>query len=147
MIYYMIRPQGVSVQDGILGYHSHFVGYLLLSGILGYPCGLCEPNYPLIEKVWLNISVWDVTWMSDQCVHLAKWIPAPEQVTVMHSVKWPHQVTWSISYFDWRHLSKWHASALSQVISHNVYGYLHARVHFFIPPSQRAFLISVIIRY
>ncbi len=29
-----------------------------------------------------GISVWDVTWMSDQCVHLAKWMAALEQVTV-----------------------------------------------------------------
>ena len=83
--------------------------------------------------------------MSDQSMHLDKWIPAPEQVTVMHLVKWPHQLNWSISYFDWRDLSKWDASALSQVISHNVYVFLPGRVHFFIPPSQGAFLISVII--
>ena len=34
--------------------------------------------------------------MSDQSVHLAKWIWALEQVTVMHLVKWPHHLTtWS----------------------------------------------------
>ena len=29
-------------------------------------------------------AVRDVTWMSDQSVHLAKWMPAFEQVTVTH---------------------------------------------------------------
>ena len=36
---------------------------------------------------------WDVTWMSDQSVHLAKWMPALEQVAVRHLVKCPHQLT------------------------------------------------------
>ena len=34
-------------------------------------------------------AVWDITWMSDQSMHLAKWIVALEQVTVMHLVKSP----------------------------------------------------------
>ncbi len=41
-------------------------------------------------------TVRDVTWMSDQFVHLAKWMAALEQVTVRHLVKCPHQLTtWS----------------------------------------------------
>ncbi len=32
-------------------------------------------------------AVRDVTWMSDQSVHLAKWMPALEQVTVRHLVQ------------------------------------------------------------
>ncbi len=41
--------------------------------------------------------------MSDQSVHLAKWMAALEQV-------------WQISIFSERHLSKWHMPAPSQVI-------------------------------
>ncbi len=32
-------------------------------------------------------SVRDVTWMSDLSIHLAKWMAALEQVTVMQTVK------------------------------------------------------------
>ena len=43
-----------------------------------------------------NLSVWDVTWMSDQSVHSAKWMAALEQMTVWHLAKCPHQLTtWS----------------------------------------------------
>ena len=35
-----------------------------------------------------HIAVWDVTWMSDQSMHLAKWMAALEQVTVRHLGKW-----------------------------------------------------------
>ena len=44
---------------------------------------------PLISK-W---SVRDVTWMSDHSVHLAKWMPALEQVSPRHLGKCPHQLT------------------------------------------------------
>ena len=73
--------------------------------------------------------------MSDQSVHLAKWVHAPEQVTVGHLVKCPPQrTTWSNAiqdlenltdfshenasnfFFFERHLYKWHRPALSQVI-------------------------------
>ncbi len=37
-------------------------------------------------------TVWDVTWMSDQSVHLAKWMAVLEQVTVRHLAKCPHQL-------------------------------------------------------
>ena len=61
--------------------------------------------------------------MSDRSMHLAKWMVALEQVTIMHAhlVKCPHQVTtWSsaISIFSERHLAKGHIAALSQVINH-----------------------------
>ena len=36
------------------------------------------------------ISVMDVTWMSDQSVHLAEWVAALEQVTVRHLAKCPY---------------------------------------------------------
>ncbi len=45
-----------------------------------------------VSGIW-NKSVWDVTWMSDQSVHLAKWLLALEQVTAWHLVKCPHQLT------------------------------------------------------
>ena len=32
-------------------------------------------------------AVWDITWMSDLSIHLAKWMAALEQVTVMQTVK------------------------------------------------------------
>ncbi len=35
------------------------------------------------------LAVRDVTWMSDHSMHLAKWIPALEQVTVRHLLKCP----------------------------------------------------------
>ncbi len=43
-----------------------------------------KKNYPvLVEETWLlrECTVWDVTWISDQFVHLAKWLPALAQVT------------------------------------------------------------------
>ena len=57
--------------------------------------------------------------MSDQSMHLAKWLAAPEQVTVRHLAKYPHQLelancakflifvngTWP-SAIEW-HLAKW----------------------------------------
>ncbi len=46
--------------------------------------------------------------MSDQSVHLAKWMAALEQV-------------WQISIFSERHLRKWHMPALSQVIPQTDY--------------------------
>ena len=33
------------------------------------------------------LTVRDVTWMSDQAIHLAKWMAALEQVTIRHLVK------------------------------------------------------------
>ncbi len=51
----------------------------------------------------LPSTVWDVTWLSGQSMHLAKWMHALEQVTAWHLVKWPHQLTtWSsaIQYLD-----------------------------------------------
>ena len=38
-------------------------------------------------------TVRDVTWMSEQSVHFAKWISALEQVTVGHLAKCPHKLT------------------------------------------------------
>ena len=128
-------------------------------GFQWYPL---ERSYSATYEVgWSSLSctVFDVTWMSDQSVHLAKWLPALEQVTARHLVKCPHKLTtwpsaiqdlkvlveffgvalgqvvhsgtqlsdsphckmWQISDFDPRHLTKWHASALSQVISHTEY--------------------------
>ncbi len=37
-------------------------------------------------------TVRDVTWMSDHSVHLAKWMPALEQVTPMHLGTCPQSV-------------------------------------------------------
>ncbi len=73
-------------------------------------------------------AVRDITWLSDQSVHLAKWMHALEQVTDGHLVQCPLQLTtWSsvskiskmyqISDFHEQLLPKGHTSALSQVIS------------------------------
>ncbi len=40
-----------------------------------------------------GLPVRDVTWLSGQSVHLAKWMHALEQVIDWHLVKWPHQLT------------------------------------------------------
>ncbi len=40
-----------------------------------------------------QLTVWDITWMSGQSMHLAKWMVALEQVIVMHLVKCIHQLT------------------------------------------------------
>ncbi len=53
--------------------------------------------------------------MSDQSLHLAKWMVAPEQVTLMHLVK---SNAYQIFIFSEGHLAKWHIAALSQVITH-----------------------------
>ncbi len=37
--------------------------------------------------------LWDITWMSEQSVHLAKWMHASERVTVWHLVKCPPHLT------------------------------------------------------
>ncbi len=47
-------------------------------------------------------SVQDVTWLSGQSVHVAKWMHALEQIPDFHE----------------RHLTKFHTWALSQVITH-----------------------------
>ncbi len=39
-----------------------------------------------------HCAVWDISSVSDQSMHLAKWIPALEQVTVKHLVKCPKSV-------------------------------------------------------
>ena len=47
----------------------------------------------------LPFAVWDITWMSHQSMHSAKWMSAPEQVTVSHLAKCPHQlITWSSAW-------------------------------------------------
>ena len=43
----------------------------------------------LQKGMTVTIAVRDVTWMSDQFVHLAKWLPVLEQVTAWHLVKCP----------------------------------------------------------
>ncbi len=56
-------------------------------GIFGYG----EPHLKLGVT-----SVRDITWISDQSVHLAEWMAALDQVTVRHLAKCPHQLTtWS----------------------------------------------------
>ena len=42
--------------------------------------------YPVQENKCLT-AVRDVTWMSDQSVHLAEWMAPLEQVTVRHLAK------------------------------------------------------------
>ena len=71
---------------------------------------------PGLRKLILQCRGWDITWMSDQSVHLARWTLALEQVTVFHLVKCPCQLTttWSSASQD---LKIWqcHTSAVSQV--------------------------------
>ncbi len=44
----------------------------------------------MANSLWSNnillhaLTVWDITWMSDQSVHFAKWMTKLEQVTVRH---------------------------------------------------------------
>ncbi len=55
--------------------------------------------------------------MSDQSVHLAKWMAALEQVTVKHLVECPHQLTTQILDFCERHSANCHRVALGQVVA------------------------------
>ena len=61
-------------------------------------------------------AVRDITWLSGQPVHLAKWMHALEQVTDGHLVK-----MYQISYVHERHLPKCHTWALSQLILTEMY--------------------------
>ena len=46
-----------------------------------------------------NVFTYTARCISDQSVHLARWRPPLEQVTVRHLVKWPHQLnTWSSAF-------------------------------------------------
>ncbi len=58
--------------------------------------------------------------MSAHSMHLAKRMPALEQVTVMHLVKCLIKISkvYQIYNFSERHLAKWHIVALTQVIAH-----------------------------
>ncbi len=67
------------------------------------------------SRTYTQISVRDVTWMSDQSVHLS----ALEQVTVSHLAKCPKSSeVCQISDLGERHLYECHGVALSQVITH-----------------------------
>ena len=46
-----------------------------------------------IVKVLWRLTVRDVTWMSDQSLHSAKWRAALEQVTFSHLCKCPDKLT------------------------------------------------------
>ena len=43
-------------------------------------------EHPNAGEQYFTLSVRDITWISDQSIHLAKWIPGLEQVTIWHLV-------------------------------------------------------------
>ncbi len=50
-------------------------------------------SHSVISLLGYITTVRDVTWMSDQSLHSAKWRPALGQVTVSHLGKCPHKLT------------------------------------------------------
>ena len=65
-------------------------------GVFKTMCQIDITFYPFDEQVGViasyTCSVRNITWISDQSVHVAKWMPALEQVTmvtVRHLVKCP----------------------------------------------------------
>ena len=63
---------------------------LITSNNILYQKGLLPNSYTMFTIS----SVWGITWMSDKSMHMAKWMTALEQVTVMHLVKYPLQFLW-----------------------------------------------------